>query len=141
MTLVTARAGGRTAGLTVTAFTSVSDEPPLVAVAIARTHRINSMLRRPGASFAVNVLAQDQEELSQRFAFETREDRFLAGDWTTAATGAPVLADALAWLDCTVAGRHPAGTHAIYLGVVEESRVPRPDARPLVYWNRGYRRL
>ncbi len=53
----------------------------------------------------------------------------------------PILTDALAWLDCTIFGRYPAGTHTIYVGRVQASGVPRPDCPPLVYWNRGYRQL
>ena len=75
---------------------------------------------------------------SNRFAF-SQEDRFAMGDWTTAVTGAPVLSDALAWLDCTVYSRHTAGTHTIYIGEVQASKVIEPDAAPLVYWNRAYR--
>ncbi len=57
------------------------------------------------------------------------------------ATGAPVLSNALAWLDCTVYGQMAAGTHSVYIGQVRAIGVPRPDAPPLVYWNRGYRHL
>ena len=49
--------------------------------------------------------------------------------------------DALAWLDCEVRERYPAGTHAVYIGEVVASGVPRPDEPPLIYWNRGYRKL
>jgi len=63
------------------------------------------------------------------------------GDWQTAVTGAPVLADALAWLDCTIYGKYRAGTHTIYVGEVQASNVPEPDIAPLVYWNRDYRAL
>ncbi|MCZ6726136.1 MAG: flavin reductase family protein, partial [Acidobacteria bacterium] len=59
----------------------------------------------------------------------------------TATTGAPVLEDALAWLDCTIYTRHQAGTHTIYVGEVQASSTPNADQLPLVYWNRGYRRL
>lgn len=141
VTLVTSRAGERTHGMTVSAFTSVSAEPPIVAVAIDQSTTIHPLLEGPGAVFAVNVLAADQAELSRRFAFEKDEDRFDAGDWGAAVTGSPILNDALAWLDCTVEGRHRAGTHTIYLGRVEATRVPRPGERPLVYWNRDYRNL
>lgn len=141
VTLVTSRSGDQVHGMTVSAFSSISPEPPLVAVVINRAHTINPLLQAPGAGFAVNILAADQEELSNRFAFEKEEDRFLAGDWETGATGSPVLRDALAWLDCSVVGRHRAGTHTIYLGAVQASRVPRPGARPLVYWDRGYRQV
>lgn len=141
VTIVTMRSGEKVHGLTVSAFASVSPEPPLVAVIIDRRHSGYSMLEEEGAVFAVNILAQDQMELSNRFAWVKDQDRFALGQWTTAATGAPVLADALAWLDCTIWGRHPAGTHTIYLGEVQASSQPRPGEEPLVYWNRGYRRL
>lgn len=141
VTLVTSRAGDQVHGMTVSAFTSISMDPPLVAVVIDQAHAINPLLTDAGACFAVNILGEDQADLSDRFAFTEDEDRFLAGDWGAAATGAPVLRDALAWLDCSVVGRHRAGTHTVYLGAVEAGAVPRPDGRPLIYWDRDYRRL
>jgi flavin reductase (DIM6/NTAB) family NADH-FMN oxidoreductase RutF len=142
VTLVTISAGGVRHGLTVSAFASVSPEPPLVAVMIDHQHRAHQLLESSDAVFAVNILAEDQRELSDRFAWSKEsEDRFAAGRWIIAATGAPVLEDAIAWLDCTIFSRHAAGTHSLYIGRVEASAVPRPDAPPLVYWNRDYRRL
>ncbi len=141
VTIVTVKAGDEVHGLTVSAFASISPEPPLIAVVIDHRHRAYPVLERPGAVFAVSVLCQDQRELSERFAWVKDEDRFELGAWETAATGAPVLADAAAWLDCTLVSRSPAGTHTIYVGEVQASRVPRPGAAPLVYWNRAYRRL
>lgn len=141
VTLVTSKAGAETRGLTVSAFASISADPPLVAVAIDQAHAINPLLHGSEACFAVNILAEDQSELSDRFAFIRDEDRFLVGEWHAAITGAPVLRDALAWLDCIVVNRYRAGTHTVYLGSVEASAVPRPDDRPLVYWDREYRRL
>ena len=141
VTVVTLRAGDQVHGLTVSAFASVSPVPPLVAVIIDHRHKASPLLEKPGTSFAVNILGEDQVELSNRFAWLKDEDRFAEGPWTTAATGAPVLEDALAWLDCRITSHHPAGTHSIYVGEVLASAVPRPDAAPLVYWNRGYRKL
>ena len=128
-------------GLTVSAFASVSPEPPIVLIAIDHRASANEMLAQEGTVFAVNILAQDQMETSNRFAWLKDQDRFAVGDWDTAVTGAPILKDALAWLDCKIYERHPAGTHTIYLGEVVASDVPRPDEAPLVYWNRGYRCL
>ena len=128
-------------GLTVSSFASVSPEPPLVLVSIDHRATAYTLLEAAGASFAVNILAHDQMELSNRFAWLKDEDRFGQGEWTTAATGAPILIDALAWLDCTVYSRFSAGTHTIYIGEVQASGVARPDVKPLVYWNRGYRQL
>jgi flavin reductase (DIM6/NTAB) family NADH-FMN oxidoreductase RutF len=110
-------------------------------VAIDHKHNAHTLMEKEGATFAVNILAQEQSELSNRFAWTKDEDRFLVGDWGTAATGAPVLKNALAWLDCTVHTRVVAGTHTIYIGEVLVGEAPRPDSPPLIYWNRGYRHL
>lgn len=128
-------------GLTVSAFASVSPDPPLVLVSIDHRASAYQLLECAGATFAVNILAHDQMELSNRFAWLKDEDRFELGDWDTAVTGAPILRDALAWLDCTIYSRFSAGSHTIYIGEVQASGVPRPDVKPLVYWNRGYRLL
>lgn len=141
VTLLTIRADGEVHGLTVSAFMSISPEPPLIAVAVDHRHSAHTMLQKSDAVFAVNVLAAEQQDLSDRFAYLTDGDRFAEGTWKSAATGAPVLEEALAWLDCSVYGRHRAGTHTIYVGHVEASRVPRADDTPLVYWNRDYQQL
>lgn len=141
VTIVTLRDGDRIHGLTVSAFASVSPEPPLVAVVIDQRHKAAELLEAPGTVFAVNILAEDQVELSNRFAWVKDEDRFKEGDWGQGATGAPVLRDALAWLDCRIHSRHRAGDHTLYIGAVQASAVPRDGDSPLVYWNKGYRKL
>jgi flavin reductase (DIM6/NTAB) family NADH-FMN oxidoreductase RutF len=141
VTIVTILADGERHGLTVSAFASISPDPPLILVAIDHRHTADGLLQKPGAVFAVNLLAHDQSALSNRFAWLKDGDRFAEGSWTTATTGAPVLADALAWLDCTVQSLHDAGTHTLCIGAVQAAGVPRPDTLPLVYWNRGYRQL
>lgn len=155
VTLVTTRtADGRVHGMTVSAFASVSPSPPLVVVSIDHEHTMHDLLApREGdaggdggkeghdAVFGVSFLGEDQEDLSNRFAFVKDEDRFAGGTWITAETGAPLLADALAWLDCKVHSRHRAGSHTLYVGEVQASKVPREEDQPLVYWNRGYRHL
>jgi flavin reductase (DIM6/NTAB) family NADH-FMN oxidoreductase RutF len=141
VTIVSIKTGDRVHGLTVSAIASISPDPPLVGVMIDQRHRAYELLEEEGAVFAVSILSQEQDELSNRFAWVKDEDRFAQGNWKTAATGAPVLADALAWLDCTIYSRAQAGTHTIYVGEVQASQVPNPDGAPLVYWNRGYRRL
>lgn len=138
VTLVTVKAGEETHGLTVSAFVSISPTPPLISVIIDHKGRGHTLFEQSNAVFAVNILREGQEELSNRFAF-SKEDRFAVGNWGTAVTGAPVLEDALAWLDCTVYSRHTAGTHTIYIGEVQASKVIEADCKPLVYWNRAYR--
>ena len=141
VTIVTIKAGEETHGLTVAAFASVSPEPPLVSIIIDSAHHAHELLEQEGASFAVNILGADQTELSNRFAFVKDEDRFATGKWTRAVTGAPVLADALAWMDCTIHSKHRAGSHTIYVGEVQASETPRASQASLIYWNRDYRRL
>ena len=141
VTIVTIKAGEETHGLTVSAFASVSPVPPLISIIIDSVHHAHELLERQGATFAVNILGADQTELSNRFAYLKDEDRFAVGDWTRAETGAPVLADALAWMDCTIHSRHRAGTHTIYVGEVQASETRRASQAPLIYWDRDYRRL
>lgn len=128
-------------GLTVSAFASISPEPPLIMIAIDHRASGHALLQEEGAVFAVNILSQEMSELSNRFAWIKDEDRFAAGNWGTAVTGAPILQNALAWLDCTIANRYEAGTHTIYIGEVQASGTPGSGTPPLIYWNRGYRYL
>lgn len=139
VTIVTAKSGEDVHGLTVSAFVSVSAEPPLISVIIDNKGQGHELLQRSDAVFAVNILREGQDELSNRFAW--KEDRFAVGTWETAVTGAPVLKEALVWLDCTIYSRHSAGTHTIYIGEIQASSVNEDGGKPLVYWNRGYRTL
>ena len=141
VTIVTILADGERHGLTVSAFASISPTPPLIMVAIDHLHRAHAILRKPGATFAVNILHEDQVALSNRFAWVKDEDRFAEGNWIVAKTGAPVLADALAWLDCTVYAQYEAGTHTVFIGEVQDGSVPRAEEPPLIYLNRSYRKL
>ena len=141
VTLVTAGRGDDVHGLTVSAFASVSADPPMIVVILDLRNHIHPFLEAEHATFAVSFLGSDQEALSNRFAFEPQETRFGEGRWTPAPGGTPVLDDAVAWLECTVESRLEAGSHILYVGRVQASQVRRPDAEPLVYWNRGYRQL
>lgn len=141
VTIVTIKVGENIHGLTVSAFASVSPEPPLIMVIIDNVHSAYPLLQTEGAVFAVNILEEGQADMSNRFAWLKDEDRFDEGEWRTAVTGAPILANCLAWLDCKIISSYPAGTHTIYVGEVQASGVPRPDEPPLIYWNREYRRL
>ncbi len=134
VTIVTIKAGEQVHGLTATAFVSISADPPLIAVVIDDRSRGHTLLMQPDAVFAVNILREDQEYLSRRFAF-SQEDRFAEGRWTTAVTGAPVLEDAIAWLDCTVYSRHTAGGNTIYIGEVQATRIM--DTATKSRWSTG----
>ena len=80
VTIVTVRAGDQIHGLTVSAFASVSADPPMIMIIIENRHRAYSLLQETEAVFAVNILGEEQSELSNRFAWVKDEDRFTMGD-------------------------------------------------------------
>ena len=139
VTIVTARAGERVHGMTVSAFNEVSLDPPLVLVCADKSSNTHPVIEE-GGCFAVNILAVGQEELSSRFASKRDEWRRFEGlDWQTASTGAPILPDSVVGLDCRVVAAHDAGDHVIYVGDVAEARVH--GGEPLLYHEGVYRSL
>jgi flavin reductase (DIM6/NTAB) family NADH-FMN oxidoreductase RutF len=124
-------------GLTVNALASVSLEPPLVLVCVDRVSETHEVIAA-AECFAVNVLAEDQEVLSRRFAMPDRPERFRAVAWRERATGAPVLDVALAWMDCGLWAVYPGGDHTIYVGEVLEADAH--EGEPLLFYRGGYGR-
>jgi flavin reductase (DIM6/NTAB) family NADH-FMN oxidoreductase RutF len=140
VTIVTLQAGDRMHGLTVSGFLGVSLEPPLVAVSIGQELTSYRLLAE-NAAYAVNFLRDDQRELSDRFAGRLGDvDRFAGLTTHTASTGAPILDDCLAWLDCRVVATHAVGDHTLYVGEVVAAKM-NAQASPLLYWNADYREL
>ena len=134
--VVTARNGDRVHGMTVSAFTEVSLEPPLVLVCADKKSNTLPVIRAGGV-FALNVLARDQQELSNRFAVKKDEDKRFDGlETDTGRTGAPLLRGVAVNIDCRVVAEHDAGDHVIYIGRVEEVR--SFDREPLLHFRGGY---
>jgi flavin reductase (DIM6/NTAB) family NADH-FMN oxidoreductase RutF len=128
---------GHPHGMTVNSFASVSLEPPLVLVSIdLRNAILGHFLTCP--YFAVNVLSEDQEGLSRRFS-STSENRFHGVDWHPAESGVPLLAGALAHLECAVTNVLEAGDHSVLFGEVR--RAEYREGRPLVFFGSSYRKL
>jgi flavin reductase (DIM6/NTAB) family NADH-FMN oxidoreductase RutF len=137
--VVVAEQDGKIYGLTVSSFTSVSLDPPLILACLSSYNRIGSMIQASGR-FTVSILAENQQAASNWFAKPGREptEAFtggIAGEWTS--TGQPVVAGAAAWLCCDLASAQEHGDHTITLGRVTAAN--SRDIRPLLYWNRGYR--
>lgn len=127
-------------GLTVSGFLSVSPEPPLVLISVGQELTSDLLLQASGA-YAVNFLRDDQADISDRFAGRLGEvDRFTGLTTHTAATGAPILDDCLAWLDCRVVTTHIVGDHTLFIGEVVAASV-NGLGRPLLYWNADYRQI
>jgi flavin reductase (DIM6/NTAB) family NADH-FMN oxidoreductase RutF len=140
VSIVTMQAEERRHGLTISGFLSISPEPPLVLISVGQELTSDTLLQASGA-YAVNFLRDDQHELSDRFAGRLGEvDRFAGVTTHTAATGAPILADCLGWLDCRVVATHIVGDHTLFIGEVAAAGVNDP-AKPLLYWNADYRKM
>ena len=138
VTVVTAKgARGELLGITVSAFASVSLEPPLVLVCIDKRASLHGHMS-DGAHFAVNILEEDQELMSRRFASKD-EDRFNGTAYRESADGTPLIEGALATLECRVVHVYPGGDHTIIVGEVESTSVG--DGRPLAYFRGGYVQL
>ena len=135
VTVVTMRDGsGQLRGMTVSAFSSVSLDPPLILICIDRQAECLPNLQSSGR-FAVNILGEGQREISRRFAAKG-VDRFEGVPVREGATGLPLLEGALGVLECRVVGEHPAGDHSIFVGEVEAAAL-EPEA-PLLHFRGRY---
>lgn len=135
VTVVTMQDGDSVHGITVSAFSSLSLDPPLVGVAIGRKARAHGFLETV-QRYAVNILRADQQYLSERFAgrpVELSEDPFERFE------GLPVLRGAVAQIACTIVDRVATGDHTLYVGRLDASRLS--DDEPLVYRLGAYRAL
>ena len=121
-------------GLTVNSFTSLSLDPPLVLVCFDRGARSLPCVDVAGR-FAVNVLAEGQEDLSRLFASK-EEQKFTTVRTRPGATGLPLLVGAHAYLECTVTERHDGGDHVIFIGRVDA--VSAGEGRPLLFYRGRY---
>ena len=135
--IITARdeAGGPH-GMTVNSFTSLSLEPPLVMAAIAlSSYQLAVFEESP--FFAINILTEDQRELSDRFA-RRGEHRFLDVPWEAGMDGAPLLKDVIATLECRRTAMVDAGDHRVLIGEVHRAIIHRAETKPLLYFRGRY---
>jgi len=142
--ITTVDAEGRPVGLTASAFTSVSLNPPLILVCVAHNAQSYQALAE-GTRFAVNILSTEHEHLSTRFATKASghpSEKFDGVGHTPGVLGLPVLKDALAELECTLVHAYPGGDHTIFVGRVDAADC-RGDAglEPLLYYRGKYRRI
>ena len=135
--LTTTDAEKRPTGLTVSAFCSVSLDPPQILVCVDHKSQSYPALR-DGSCFAVNILGSEHEHVSRRFA-TTRLDKFDGVAWSRGTLGVPIIDGALAHLECRTVSRHVEGDHTILVGRVEEAR--NGSGEPLLYFRGKYGRL
>lgn len=135
VTIVTTRNGRKPVGITVSSFTSLSMDPPLVLICLNNKREILKDIKDFGA-FAVNILPGRLEHPARVFAGLTQTfERFNSVDWDVATTGCPVLLEECSWLDCQLTSILPGGDHRIVIGQVLEVFVG-PGTGPLLYFQR-----
>lgn len=139
VTIVTASIHGEEHGMTVSSFTSIALEPPLIMVSLQTSSRTHGLVSR-AQSFGVTILSADQQQISEVFAgrIPDTEDRMAGIETGTLVTGAPFIKGGLAWLDCRVRQTIPIGSNTMFLGEVVAAR-GTGEGQPLVYHDRSYK--
>jgi 3-hydroxy-9,10-secoandrosta-1,3,5(10)-triene-9,17-dione monooxygenase reductase component len=143
VTVVTALDDERPLGITVNALSSVSLDPPLVMVALDRRRFLTPIVRAAGR-YAVSILSEDQQALSDCFAgapVEPGRLDFCGASWHAGPTGLPLLDGAIATLECTVVGTFSAGDHDLFIGRVDSLANDPQHPMPLLYYRRRYLRI
>jgi flavin reductase (DIM6/NTAB) family NADH-FMN oxidoreductase RutF len=136
--VVTTRADdGSDQGMTVSAFCSLSLQPPLVLVCIEKTASVyDALTTAPG--FVINILSARQEQIARRFAI-VDIDRFEGVGFTKSSSGYAILDDVLSVIECRRFALHDGGDHTIVVGEVEAGRIE--NGTPLLYYRGGYAQL
>lgn len=137
VTVASTLVGEETWGMTANAVTSLSLDPPQVLLCVVRDSQSHAKFKE-GGCFALSILAADDEEISNRFAFKGPKD-FSGLSSRTAETGAPILESAIGWVDCRVAEIVRGGDHDIFIGEILAGGTA--DGEPLLYYEGGYGRL
>lgn len=137
VTIITTESEGRAYGTTASAVSSLSLEPPMVLICMNESSSTGQAVARSGA-FAINILHVDQHELARRFATKD-PDKFDGVELEPGPFGQPLLADALATIECAVTETMSGGTHTVYIGEVRSA--VSYDGAPLAYFRGEFGRL
>lgn len=128
---------GKLHGLTANAVSSLSLDPPLLIICVDKKADSYASFE-DSRVFTVNILADDQEDISRRFAVSGGE-KFEGVAYRRGANGAPILSGALAHLECKLYANYDGGDHTIYLGLIEEAETR--EGKPLLFFRGGYREI
>lgn len=137
--IVTADDGTRMDGLTVSSFTSVTLEPPLILICINKEWPTHDTIQRAG-SFSVSYLGKEQEAECWNFASEDPDTRFDEITYTRSPAGHPIPSGCLATMDCKVDSAQTAGTHTVFVAEVTHIE-DLSEGQPLIYFNQGFHNL
>jgi len=136
--IVTSKKGKEINGLTVAWVTQASFNPPLVIVSIGKERYTREFIEESKV-FAINILSERQKDLAKLFGLHSGKtmNKFSKVEYETRKTGAPILKDCLAYLDCKVHKSIEVGDHIIYVGEILEARI-KSDEKPLIYNSKDY---
>ena len=137
ITVVTTEHAGRRYGMTVASFASLSLRPPLVVICIDKNVQSHDAIAA-SKKFGVSILAEGQEDISNRFAAKS-DDKFTGLQMTTGSSGVPLVPGAICAIECQVREQLPGGDHSIFVG--EVTAVDAAGGRPLVYFRSAYRQI
>lgn len=140
ISVITYKINEKMGGLTVTSFTSLSIEPPIILVCIKKSAHSHGEIINSG-SFAVNILSSSQENLSTGFAGQIDKQKLIEENgYKQKITGSPLLQGCIAILDCNIEKILDGGDHSIFLGRVIYTE-SSPELKPLLYFHRHYHTL
>lgn len=141
VTVITTTLDGEKHGMTANAVTSLSLEPMMLLVCVDKNADSHDILSRAGV-FAVNILAEGQSDLSNRFAKKEFDGAHEMDDvpHTIAESGAPIIDGAIAYIDCRTITEHHGGDHTIFIGEVLDAQEMNGDS-PLLFYGGRYGRL
>ncbi len=140
--IVTGCHDGYIHGMTANSFNSIALSPPTILVAL-RQHTRTQHLVQHGGIFGVSILSTEQVDLAKRFAgqIDTEISRFKGVETFNMITGAPMIKDGIAFLDCKVVQSFDVGKTTVFVGEVLAAQNNRDGQAPLLYFNRQWRKL
>lgn len=132
--VISTKLGDKVNAMTAAWVGRASFSPPLVTVSIGKTRFSHDMIKASGI-FAINVLGTGNIEVGKHFGLKSgrKTDKFADVAYDTKTTGAPILRDCIAWMDCKVISSHDAGDHTLFIGEVLDAGVLSNDAQTLLY--------
>lgn len=137
VTVVTTEHEGRSYGMTVASFASLSLHPPLVLVCVEKSVKSHDAISA-SKKFGISILKQSQADISGRFASKS-DDKFSGVDVRRGELGVPLIAGSLCMIECRLSDTLPGGDHTIFVGEVVD--VETGEGAPLVYYRSGYREI
>jgi flavin reductase (DIM6/NTAB) family NADH-FMN oxidoreductase RutF len=133
--ILTTHKGGEKHGMIVSWVSQVSHEPPLVMAAIRKNRRMHPIVKESGA-FVLHVLDKDEKHLISQFKLPSAAERFAAVDCAAGETGAPIIKDALAYIECRLRATYDTGDHTLFIGEAVSANICKKGA-PMTGWEYG----